>query len=359
MALKFWPYEEVEFELKDPSRGGFLIRTPWVISEIEIQPGSRSYRAVESYLSQGAETVIRDNVLAEAMSSTMEALQSLPIAYQLPRKSGGFGSDEHRVSRPLDDSSPRVMAGSLSIADVSVFEAGWSWDEQASLELSAIPGRGHDPLTLLSVARRFHYLDCSDNQMERVYDRVKRLPDPARRDRASALIVRQNHYVTEKCESSLQPACALAWSARAELEKFIQAEKGHDKLLAGSMRALVASPDELGPTPSAQALMAMLEACASTNFLGFCMALDFFEKPQFRDEDALAEMLRSMGKTEAAKALDIHKNINDSGEHETFSAALLAHMKPVDQAYAAQALRMAELVSSAIARIPYDLEERI
>jgi hypothetical protein len=106
-------------------------------------------------------------------------------------------------------------------------------------------------------------------------------------------------------------------------------------------------------------LMHVFEQTARTNFLGFCLSLDFFEKPEFKDIDSLAQALANINAEKASRALQAHKNINDHGEHEGFPRQLLEAMAPVDKDCALQALRMAELVSYYISQVPYDLNKMI
>jgi hypothetical protein len=362
MTVRFWPYEEVEFVLTNAQAGSFAVRCPWVESEIEVEAGSQNFQTLAAYALGGLDALQKRPGGMVLLSQILQALSSLPIAYQLPRKEISFGNDEHRLSASLDLQSPEVLARSLGIDALEGLAVEWSWDVDAMLELARVAHVSEDrfdPLTLLTAARRFHYLDCADNEMAKVYGALARVENPALKKQASALIVRQNHYVTEKCESSLLPAFELAQSARAHVEEFVQAERGHDLLLAGSLRALGTTPEALAPVPAVQRLMDSLKGSASTNFLAFCLALDFFEKPQFRDEDELGETLTRQGHAEAARALQVHKDINDEGEHEAVSQELLETMKPVTADYARQALRLAELVSSSISQVPHDLRKKI
>lgn len=349
--MKYWPYEETKFSLKDNEQGVFTVSSPWLISEIQIPPGTTNFYALKDFL--------REPHFNDTLATALGALRQLPFLYQLPRALP-FGCDEHITKLELDVSSPQTLAKELCLPNLTVFGDEWTWDGDAALVMATVREEGvYDPLSLLTVARRFHYLDCSDNKMNDLYNNVLMIPDEHAKKNALATIVRQNHYVTEQCEASLIPALNIAHSAQNDFKNFMAAERGHDKLLARSLQALGKLPHQCETTSAVQALMALLKAAATHNFVALSLSLDFFERPQFKDNDTLADVLTSASLKDAAKNLQIHKDINDSGGHECVSHHFLSFSKPLDRTYALQALRIAELVSWAIARVPYELEERV
>ena len=94
--------------------------------------------------------------------------------------------------------------------------------------------------------------------------------------------------------------------------------------------------------------MDLLRQSASRNLLGFALAVDIFERASYTEKDPLASFLSEGGYERAAKQIDVHKKINDLGDHENVSLGLLEKMAPVDRAYATEALRLAEAVSQAV-----------
>ncbi|MES2504016.1 MAG: hypothetical protein V4534_03975 [Myxococcota bacterium] len=346
--MKFWPYEEVLFKATDLSRGQFALECPWLTSEFEVVPNSKNFQALTSHIDKPT--------LSPDLAELWAGLSTLPIVYHLPRLYP-FGTDAHFAKEVLACESPSSCAQSLGIEADAFFEKEWTWDHDAILKMAAIGDCAfYDPITLLSIARRFHYLDCSDNKIDELYQKVASIQDIPTRKQALATLVRQNHYVTEQCQSSLEPAMDLAGSAAQDLASFMNAERGHDKLLGRSLLALNAQSPSWAALDATQALMNILRVSAEKNFLAFCINLDFFEKPQFKEKDGLAELLENSAEFTAAKSLHIHKKINDEGGHESVPLTLLTHMRPVDKVYAHQALCLAELASFAIAQIPYQLE---
>jgi len=358
MLNLFWPYDETVFSIKDKNKGAFKVHTPWIESEFEIPPKSQEFKALENWIQSEGQP--QPNYIP-LISGVLSQLSHLPIAYQLPRKSLSFGKDTHKIIQAIDGNTPREVAQTFKLRYEKHFSEEWMWDHEAVLSFSTCKEKAdtYDPLSILTVGRRFHYLDCGDNKIAHIYQRVEKIKDNSERRSASALIVRQNHYVTAECQASLAPAIEIAQSQKSVIREFMNEEKGHDAILAGSLKAMGYAAEHVPLTPAVINLMSLLERCATHNFLAFCMALDFFEKPQFKNQDSLAEMLSKTGESLASRGLQAHKNINDHGEHEGFSGKLLSAMKPVTADYAVQALKMAELVSSSIAQVPHDLDDTI
>jgi hypothetical protein len=165
-------------------------------------------------------------------------------------------------------------------------------------------------------------------------------------------MVRQNHYVTQQCRAALLPAAQLAGASRTEVEAFIKAEHGHDKILGVAMQALVADPEAVPVSTQTRALMRLLRFAAGRNFLAFAMAVDFFERSSYEETDPLAKLLGRGGFDKAARQINRHMEINDAGGHENVSFGFLEHMGPVPAAYALEALRLAELVTLVMNSVP-------
>lgn len=356
MASALWPYEEVQFTVVNQNKGQFSLKTPWVASRFEVAPNSPESVAVCEWINH------QDNIDHSHLSglwSVLAGLQSLPIAYELPRTEDTFGGDAHKIKKNFRAQSPQSLAKDLQLQHPSKFSSEWTWDAESIEDFANCGDEKFDPLSVLSVARRFHYLDDDENKMNRVYDHIKNLKDGKTRKRSAAIVIRQNHFATDKCASSLQPAGEIAQSQTSLIEKFIRDEKSHNAILGNGIKAMQFKHSDLPLTESVQNLMQLLEKCAFYNFLAFCMSLDFFEKPQFKDQDALAEVLLKLGEATAARSLQAHKNINDHAEHEGFARTLLLKMNPVDGPYLRQALQFAELVSKSIIHVSHDLEKMI
>lgn len=357
---KYWPYDETLFEAIDATQGSFRITTPWLITTIEVSPQSHECEALLD-ISKNRETPNPKNMLT--ISKILSQLSKYPIAYELPRIGKDFGKDAHKIQNPINTDTPPQLAKSLNISQPGELPAEWMWDHSAIIDFSSCTGDDKnklcDPLCLLTVARRFHYLDCADNKIGSLYKKIETLSDAKDRRAAAAIVVRQNHYVTVKCQQALQPSLQTAQSQGPLIQEFMEEEKGHDAILSKGLEAMGLKAQDVPTTLAVQNLMSAFEAAARTNFLGFCLCLDFFEKPEFTKTDSLSEVLEKLGETTAARALQAHKNINDHGEHEGFSTKLLSVMMPAAPEYVHQATKIAELVSFYISQVPYDLNQMI
>ncbi|MBY0315587.1 MAG: hypothetical protein K2Q26_08715 [Bdellovibrionales bacterium] len=356
---KYWPYDETQFFLEDTATGAFRIETPWLITRIQVAAASPEYNALLQMVQNRENIEVQDMLL---VSKILAELSKYPIAYQLPRRDENFGQDIHQAHSRTYHDNPSELGRSMGIVNPGDVPKDWLWDHEAALTFAAC-GRAseekYDPLCLLSIARRFHYIDTVENKMDILYRKIENLEDPKDRKAALAIVVRQNHYVAEKCHQALETALMTAQSQAAKIQKFMAEGKSQDKILAAGLEALGLKSEQVPVTPSIKMLMHVFEQSARIHFLGFCLSLDFFEKPEFKETDSLAKALTRINADKASQILEAHKNINAHGEHEGLSSRLLEAMAPVSKEYALQALRMAELVSHYIAQTPTDLNQMI
>ncbi|MES3039081.1 MAG: hypothetical protein V4736_14330 [Bdellovibrionota bacterium] len=359
---RFWPYDEVTISRDADLPARFHVTSPWLKFHIDVEK-SHADRAhqISQKLSDG-------NVTADDLDDInwlMSSLSDFPLAYILPRPFG-FGTDEHSVLESnLNLNTPRdllldVTKDSQDINQIKKFAADsvntpWTWDTEAALEFSKSPN-GFDAESIFSVARRFHLLnDLEANKTLDLNEYVSSLKnDPVKFREASALVVRQNHYVTEKCDVTLKAALPLAQNAHHEVLEFIQAESGHDKILAKALRSLGAEPNDVPAIDCAVTLMEVFKSAAQKNLLGFAMIVDIFERTSYRKEDPLTSLLNEGGEFTAGKQVDVHREINDAGEHENVALGFLEHMASVDEKYAVEALRFAELATITIHHLSSD-----
>ncbi len=366
-----WPYDEVK-----PSRGHdpneFRISAPWLTLKLQLE-GADAARAA-ALVDKFESGTLAPSDLAE-MTWFFRSLSSYPFAYVLPRPQSAFAALESHslLDERFSQADPSRFFSALTedlgheqefgeLAGSPLLKRGWTWDVDASLEFSRVrPDAGHDPYTLLTVARRFHQLDAiQDNRNADVVAAIGALPKGSEAHTwACALLVRQNHFVTQMCDSSLEPALAVARGARAQVEEFRQAERGHDRLLEKAMKTLVADPESVPALASARALMETLRLSASRNLLGFAMVVDIFERSSYHEEEPLSVLLKANGFETAAKQIEVHKKINDAGEHENVSLSFLKRMAPVDAGYAREAMRLAEMATVAIHLLSIELLARV
>lgn len=345
----YWPYDEVSFGLSPETRV-LSCKAPWLKIEVAIDDSEFSTISLitEKFHSQ----TISGNDVA-LVHSLMDRFQKFPVSYLLP--SPKKGNDIH-ASTGLLEKCPglrQILARALrdeslttTVDEVLSFlsRENFEWDAEAALNFASVNGQIH-PESLFSVARRYHLIDTIQNDKgEAVFSHTESLT-PQERKQIVAILVRQNHFVTSRCQESLLPALALAQSSRTEVEDFIRAENGHDRILAMALKEITDTPELLPVAPTTICLMNLLKLTASTNFLAFAIAVDFFERSTYQESDPLAQLLVNAGFEKAAKQIERHREINDVGEHENVACEFLKPMQLCSADYALEALRLAETVS--------------
>jgi|GEM_PF-3033249 len=364
---KLWPYDEVTFSKDPSSHNRFLLSTPWLKVALDVPPSD--LERAELFLRKLAANALNGNDL-ENVNWFFASLAKYPFTYLLPEINPS-ASDRHEVySQDLNQDTPEKLLGTLtresadnlSITNVSAHRLpkAWSWDLDAALNFSKHL-EGYDPYSLFSVARRFHLLnDLEFNKTAEMLNHVQSLKaDQEKFRRASALVIRQNHYITVKCDSVLRGALPIAQNSYDDVLAFIEAEAGHDNILEKAVRSLGENPKDVTVVPVAITLMEVFKYITERNLLAFAMVVDIFERTSYRDEDPVTSMLREGGQAHAGRQIDIHREINDAGGHENVALSFLKNMSGVSESYAREAVRLSELATLVIHQLSAETLEFI
>lgn len=361
-----WPYDEVSLR---PGEGAseLLVDSPWLKAAVGLPEDE--WRRASPLVDKFVQRTLGPNDLAE-VQWLFGSLAKYPLCYLLPRAQWPTDLETFLLrGSALADETPaallhaclaegaRAATGSVVARDLN---PEWKWDCEAAHGFATTPA-GLDPRAIFGVARRYHLLSATEGEgTQPLFATIlQSKSDSGRFKAACALMLRQNHYVTERCQSALAPALEASPGARAKVEEFRQAEQGHDRILAAALGALGYPPAEVPVIAHSQVLMDLLEFAAGRNLLAFAIVVDFFERSAYQDSDPMAQVLRSGGEERAATFVDSHMNINDSGEHENVALGFLDTMGPVDAAYATEALRIAELTTLVMARLPWAVKESL
>jgi len=329
----YWPYDEVSMAF-DSSKTHILVNTPWMNLQIELKPDALK---MAEHIIQNQKSQSVDATDVKIMSAFIEKLKNFPLYYILAQPKLD-ATDIHQVKE-------NSFSSSLELSQLKS-----TWDVDAAIQFSKINQQQH-PECLLTIARRYHLLDMMESDKGRsVFAKIESLDKKEFAIEVSKL-VKQNLYVTEKCQQALTPALQTAQSAKPILEAFIRDERGHDKLLLSAMTSIHEDYATIQVSQETIELMNLLKSAAESNFLAFCIAIDFFERSSYEEIDPLASLLLKGGFEEAARKINRHKEINDMGGHENMSLKLLGPMLPVDEVYAREAMRIAELISKVINKV--------
>jgi len=354
-----WPYDEVTADLGGDNRT-VVITAPWITATVGVpEEAALNVRELSQKIQQKS-LAPQDLGLINWFFGN---LKNYPFCYTLPSKKAGESLDVHDVVEPRlpVDSIEAMLQAALDSATLgseiakqlatnlnrAVFE--WDWESASAFSKTE---SGIHPESLFSVARRFNLLDVlATNRGNEIFEKIKALPREEFR-KAAGLMVRQNHYVTQKCREALQPATGIAKRAAPEIETFMKEENGHDRILEIAIRSFAESAEEIPVTGHTRALMRLLQFAAGHNLLGFAMAVDCFERSAYQKTDPLAQLLKGGGFEMAAKQINRHMEINDSGSHENVACGFLKYMAPVSSEYAKEALRLAEVISLIASSVP-------
>jgi hypothetical protein len=352
---KFWPYDEL-IALREVSSSKFTLAAPWLKFQFDVEVNDIS-RAEHIAKKISDKTIAASDL--EDLNWLLSSFSSYPFAYILPRPFI-FGRDPHFiVGKNLNLNSPTETLAHITedsdhqqatrLVSLNTLPKEWTWDVEASLAFSQAKG-GYDPESLFSIARRFHLLnDLENNQTAEMFECMKKLTKGSLEfKKASALVMRQNHYITEKCEKVLSAALPLAQGATKDIEEFIQAESGHDKILEKALSNLGTNAEDIKVMDSTLVLMELFHLIAKKNLLAFSMVVDIFERTSYLAQDPFAKVLIDGGEAAAASKIEAHREINDSGGHENVAIGFLSQMKPITAEYATEALRLTELLTQVI-----------
>jgi len=351
---KYWPYDEVSAARDVSIPGRYILSSPWFTFHIDIDPNH--IEKTNHIVKKLSSNTLEPNDFPD-VNWFFSALSKYPLAYILPR-THYFGTDIHQcLKSPIHFQCPQeyLMKNVNSGAFLTEVQKGmlkdliplsWNWDIDAALAFSKTDG-GFDPESLFSVARRFHLLnDLENNKTKELLEYTTSLKQqPEKFRKASALIARQNHFITEVCDQTLRTALPISQKAQDEVLDFIQAESGHDKIIKKALNSLGFEPNEIPVLNSTMTLMEIFKSAASKNFLAFAFITDIFERTSYTQEDPFSTTLKEGGESIAAHQMNVHRDINDEGEHENVALSFLQFMSPVDQDYATEALRWAELAT--------------
>lgn len=361
---KHWPYDELQASRIPGHANRFVLKTPWLTlqSEVSTDVAERTWDLLSK---MNASQITIDEL--PALSEYLGSLSTYSLTYLLPRTEE-FGLNEHKTQADptrITALSPQDLLRELCpqrpetenvLRRLNLNE--WAWDTDAAQDFSCAPN-GFDPETLFTVARRYHLLTSLErNQTTELFAHLRELSkNPTAFRGAAAWVIRQNHYITQRCESVLREALPIAQNAEDAVLDFIQAESGHEHILARALRSLTGDPEAMPLVGSAIVTMDLFAAIARRNLLAFAMVVDIFERTSYGDGDPLAVLLEEAGETIAAQQIDRHRAINDAGGHENLGLSFLRDMKAVDANYAIEAMRLAELLTLVILQIsPETLE---
>lgn len=354
------PYDELKIDF-DEKNNTLNLQVPWlkIATQVEIEN--------PEILKQCLHNLQTNQMTAsdlQTISTVLESFNKYPVYYIVPspKKGDEFQIvDDKLIGKTLFESLSQISSleknslegintGNILEMQSAASRKDFNWNIEEALDFCSVENQIH-PESLLTVARRYYMLDSVENsKVVTVYQQIKSLPNDLR-SKAVAFIVRQNHYVTERCLGSVTPALLNSQSAKPLVEEFLREETGHDAILGRALKELGFQKENLPVSINAKVIMDLLAFAAKRNFLAFAIMIDFFERSNYSETDPLADLLTDCGMASAAKFINVHMNINDAGGHELMSLQFLNTMAPCSKEYATEALMLAELISVFMNRV--------
>lgn len=344
-----YPYEELAI-VKDEEPDTFIFSTPWAQARI-------TFDSLYTYRVEKIASIISSNRGIEHIDDVswlMEQVERFPFSYILPRST---------IQYTLSDTIERpAVSDFLSSFEVSMdYKFDWEWDIKSTLMFSqSIQKQHYDPVTILTILRRYHFLNFAEkDKAKQLYDYIQTLKSSTHDFKyACAVLIRQNHYVTEKCVDVLTPALGICdGKMQSKVEEFIASETGHDVILSRALFAIGYTPPEIPVVGIMVSLMALFKVAAKTNFLAFALMIDMFEGRAFEESNYFSEFLTKHGLAESAKQLDIHDKINHNGNHDNIALELLLEIKTVQEEQVIEAMGFAEIASNLLTNLSNEIRD--
>lgn len=311
-----WPYDDLVLTKTEHE---VSFQTSWLKAKNSNPIDPKTIEYIETIRTQGPKS-IQDFKIMDAFFRPMN---KFPLCYYLPVQ-----------EKPQDKILSEYKTDLKEVA----------WPIHDVLALSRCQNGMYDPVSVLSCLRLEHLQDLMVHQKSSVRTDILKLNIENLR-KTVLLLLRQNHYVTQRCEEVLSAALNCHPEATQRIEDFIFEEKGHDKLLGLSFERLKVKPEDIEVLPCLVTLMDTFKHLAEKNLIAFCFMVDMFERSPAAKDNPMIQGLIKLGEHEAAKPIEAHSNINTQGDHDQESFEILDTIGAVPEAYVLEAVALAKLAS--------------
>lgn len=314
-----WPYDEVEVLKMDD---GVQFKAPWVTITFPNKVDPKAFARFEEVKKNGPQSAAD----IQLVDSLLRPIAKYPLYFCLPNHNKK--TDSHL---PTEKKTPPRNA--------------LRWETENILNFSKTPQDRFDAISVLSCCRLSHLKDLMSYLQTVPKDlKLPQLEDKKLRA-ATLLFLRQNHYVTQRCEGVLSPAQNLHPASSEKIKEFIREEQGHDKLLALSFKELGTTAETIQVLPSLVKLMDLFEEVAKINLLAFCFIIDMFERSPEAGKNPMVQALLKLGEEKAAKPIQTHANINVHGGHDNESVEILETVGLLPEWYILEGIQWAQKAS--------------
>jgi hypothetical protein len=333
----------VPFEGFDLSCTGNTLRysLPWISLEARLDGPDK-----DSVLA-GVEQLMKGDYFAPQAQGFLERLKEYPISYQAPRQH--LAVDAARVSARTELPC-RFPADILLQVGATHPMREWLWDFTRIQSIARLAEDAFDPVTIVSYlsGHRLELEALTDpyrRAIEHKLDRLRRT-DEALMFELAALLIRQTHFITSNIIQSLALA-RLAHPCLAEsTARFMDEERGHDKLMERSLAQLGhSSPADIPVLSSTSSLVRLFDLAARHSALAYTCGIGMFEGSFYSDSDPLADLLEKSSCPGAAYGYKTHFRINQEHNHKDEVFAFAAALPMLGRDELTLGVRMFELLA--------------
>ncbi|MEN9529149.1 MAG: hypothetical protein RI932_1022 [Pseudomonadota bacterium] len=321
------PYEQLKTDISGAS---LVVQTPWLSLECEVEEGTPAN-----------------------LNAALAELHRYPICYIHPRRiifRDLFSVFRHESRLELPGTTPEDWSEYISDAvgaeSFPLPHAQFTWDVEEVIRFSrtSVPGVC-DTIAAFSVLRKYIHESLLQNSEKKIIDKLERLKaDPERFRRGVALLVQQNHHVTQKSRVALQ-GCVSAFPAIFnKASKYIESETGHDGLVMKALSLLgIDSESRANVMAETKVLVEILAIASRTSVLAFASMIEFFEAGSSSREHPVATLLAGTPFAAAAVPLQRHRNINVDFGHASSAMSFLLECEHASIAAIRTAVKLAEI----------------
>jgi hypothetical protein len=319
--MTYIPYPSLRIRWH-PHQKGFHLSLPWLSLEIEVNPEDLSW------IYDATDTL---NVPTnEKVQKFFQLLSDYTAAYVAPRKlkevpeplNSGLNSIPIK-SIPLESplSFAQWIMEDSSLTNLFRLKPSWEWDTEEICRVSRMEETPfYDPVTVITFLRGL--ILEADAKTDQYRLNLSHILDRLRVHNENSFftfmigMLRHTHYITQKFQEYTPAILTNFAEATEEITQFLKEEKGHDKLMEHSLKALGCDhPENIFPALETRLLMEIFNKTIETSPLAFTAMIGIFEGGDYGEVDPLAEVLKKSSVPDSALGYQRHFEINKEENH--------------------------------------------
>jgi hypothetical protein len=342
------PYSSISIQWRNNEQE-FTLSLPWVSLEVEVSPQDTSWI-------KRATNRLHIDPLCQEVQQFLKFFDEYNVFYNKPRslEDSSLVLEQSNINcSEIDLRTPKSLyQWILNTSSFSLnvpLSAGWEWDLEEIYEVSAIEKSLYfDPCTIFSFLKgKILEIDTKVHEnRQHFYFLLDKLRE---KDEVSFFqfmgkMLKQTHYTCICFQRHIPLILEIFPSGRAEIEEYIQQEKGHEQLMERSLYFLGTSPALLEPFPEVVFLMECFKKAVESSSLLFILTINFFEGNFYSPSDPWADILKKSSCPKAALGQEKHFKLNKQKNHNTVAETLAKKLPFQTKEQVTYAIRVIELM---------------